>query len=110
MVLAYLSAGLVVVALVLALHRGLLFVYGVLRGVVDRDTTYDRDRVLLEDEKRRVLGSLREIRFDLDTGKLSKEDHAELRVRYEEQAASIFRRMDALEAKRKPEPAGRQDA
>lgn len=51
----------------------------------------------LEDEKRRLLNSLREVQFDHDTGKLDAADYKALRERYE---ADALRVMADLERRR----------
>ncbi len=50
-------------------------------------------------EKETVYAAIQELDFDLKSGKLSAEDHAMLRQRQEEHAASIIKRLDELQGK-----------
>ncbi|MBI4635323.1 MAG: tetratricopeptide repeat protein [Candidatus Rokubacteria bacterium] len=65
----------------------------------------DRSQQLLED-KRRALRALRELRFEHDAGHVSDEDYADLRARYETDAAAILGELDRLgEGRPRAEPA-----
>lgn len=55
----------------------------------------DPELMRLEDEKRRLLNHLREIRFDYQTGKLDANDYRALRDRAEREAAAV---LEAIEA------------
>lgn len=48
-------------------------------------------------EKETVYAAIQELDFDFKSGKLSAEDHEMLRRRQEEHAATILKRIDALE-------------
>ena len=59
-------------------------------------------REQLGERKRAALRALRELDFEHGAGHLSDADHAELRARYESEAASVLTELDRLGA---PEPA-----
>lgn len=58
-------------------------------------------RAALLERKGRVLRALRELEFEHDAGHVADDDYAELRARYEAEAAEVLRALDALG----PEPA-----
>jgi cytochrome c-type biogenesis protein CcmH/NrfG len=62
-------------------------------------------REQLTERKRQVLRALRELEFEHDAGHVSDEDHAELRARYEGEAAEILLELDRLGAMPAPVPA-----
>lgn len=63
-------------------------------------------REQLAERKRQVLRALRELDFERDAGHVSEDDHAELRARYEAEAAEILAELDRLGPARAPaEPA-----
>jgi hypothetical protein len=64
----------------------------------------DPELMRLEDEKRRLLNHLREIRFDYQTGKLDASDYRALRDRAEREAAAI---LEAIEIHGQGRPSGR---
>lgn len=49
----------------------------------------------LEDDRRRSLHNLAEVRFDFDTGKIDQADYDALRARYEGYAIAAMRAIDA---------------
>ena len=53
----------------------------------------------LDIEKESLYAALKEIEFDYDLGKLSKEDYEELQKRYKFQAASILKEIDDVRIK-----------
>ncbi|MBI1847408.1 MAG: tetratricopeptide repeat protein [Candidatus Rokubacteria bacterium] len=53
-------------------------------------------REQLLEQKHRVLAALRELAFEHDAGHVSDEDHAELRARYEAEAAAVLTELDRL--------------
>ena len=60
----------------------------------------------LNEEKRATYRALKELEFDHQAGHLSEDDYAELRARYEAQAAHVLKELDALPPRReKAEPA-----
>ncbi len=60
----------------------------------------------LNEEKRATYRALKELEFDYQAGHLSEDDYAELRARYEAQAAHVLKALDALPPRReKAEPA-----
>jgi len=89
------AAAFLVLVIVAALYRALLFVYELARGGTERGDGYDAVQVRLDDDRRRALSHLREVQFDYDTGKLSKDDYETLTARYESEAAAAFRSLDA---------------
>jgi tetratricopeptide (TPR) repeat protein len=63
-------------------------------------------REQLGEQKRRVLRTLRELEFEHDAGHVSDEDYADLRSRYEAEAAAILSELDRLGVPEpRPEPA-----
>jgi len=48
-------------------------------------------------EKETIYAAIQELDFDLESGKLSVEDHATLRQRYEIQAAGVLKHMDEMQ-------------
>ena len=66
-------------------------------------------REQLGEQKRRVLRTLRELEFEHDAGHISDDDHADLRARYEAEAASILGELDRLGTARPTEPPPRQE-
>lgn len=48
-------------------------------------------------EKETIYAAIQELDFDLESGKLSPEDHEALRQRHEAQAAEVLRRVDELQ-------------
>jgi len=48
-------------------------------------------------EKETIYAAIQELDFDLESGKLSPEDHAALRQRHEAQAAAVLKRMDEFQ-------------
>ena len=69
--------------------------------------TMDR-RQQLEEEKRAALAALRELAFEHEAGHISTADYADLRARYESEAAAILTELDRL-APAAPEPPPRGD-
>lgn len=66
-------------------------------------------REQLVEQKRRVLRTLRELAFEHDAGHISDDDYADLRTRYEAEAAAILSELDRLGAPRAtPEPARKE--
>lgn len=57
---------------------------------------HDSERLRLEDAKDRILTTLRDLDFEFKMGKLSPQDHDELRVRVEKEAMDIIKALDAL--------------
>ncbi len=55
-------------------------------------------REQLGEQKRRVLRTLRELDFEHDAGHISDDDYADLRARYEAEAATILGELDRLGA------------
>lgn len=63
-------------------------------------------REQLTERKRQALRALRELMFEHDAGHVSDDDYAELRARYEAEAAEVLAELDRLGAP--PAPAARQ--
>jgi tetratricopeptide (TPR) repeat protein len=103
------SAGTVVVAVVVGIPA-LVFVLWPLFGHDRRGRTFlplppDRRQELLGD-KRVALAAIRELEFEHATGHVSDADFAELRARYEGEAAAILTELDRLgPAEQEPAPA-----
>ena len=62
----------------------------------DRQLSAELEELLAEKET--VYAAIQELDFDLKSGKLSAEDHHDLRQRYEERAAVILKAVDDLQA------------
>jgi tetratricopeptide (TPR) repeat protein len=54
-------------------------------------------REQLREQKRQALRALRELEFEHEAGHVSDDDYAELRARYEAEAAQIFTELDRLD-------------
>jgi cytochrome c-type biogenesis protein CcmH/NrfG len=67
-------------------------------------------REQLGEQKRRVLRTLRELDFEHDAGHISDDDYADLRARYEAEAATILGELDRLGAPRPTEAPPRKEA
>jgi hypothetical protein len=66
--------------------------YGVRGAAEDSDT----ERLLLQKEM--VYGAIRDLDFDFQTGKVDRQDYAELRQQLEGEAVQILRQLDAADA------------
>ncbi len=53
-------------------------------------------------EKETIYAAIQELDFDLKSGKLSPEDHLDLRQRHEGQAAAVLKRIDELQQGSRP--------
>jgi tetratricopeptide (TPR) repeat protein len=53
-------------------------------------------REQLSEQKRRVLGALREVEFEHEAGHVSADDYRDLRARYEAEAAQVLAELDRL--------------
>lgn len=84
------------VAAIVAFSLFLGVVYLVIRPFLAPEEIYDEavNSPELVSQKNRVIGAIREIDMDYQTGKLSEEDYQLLRSRYTAAAAEIIRRMD----------------
>lgn len=58
----------------------------------------------LEREKRSLLKAIKEIEFDLETGKLSKDDAAALTVSYRARAIEVIKAIEAVDAEASAKP------
>ncbi|OLC11894.1 MAG: hypothetical protein AUH29_18235 [Candidatus Rokubacteria bacterium 13_1_40CM_69_27] len=69
-------------------------------------------REQLVERKRQVLRALREITFEHEAGHVSNDDYADLRARYEAEAAQVLTELDRLGGERQPPAAapGRAEA
>lgn len=73
----------------------------------------DDEALALGDELRHLLGAVRELDADLAVGKLSEDDHRELRASYVGRAAALMQQIEeasvaaqsAVQAAAQPEPA-----
>jgi len=98
--------GILVAAVVLGLPAVVFTVWPLLRA--GRARTFiplplDPRERLLED-KRRILGALRELAFEHEAGHISDDDYAELRARYEVEAAAVLTALDRLTPAEPPVP------
>lgn len=85
------------VAAIVAFALFLGVAYMIIRPFLAPEEIYDEavNSPELVSQKNRVIGAIREIDMDYQTGKLSEEDYQLLRSRYTAAAAEIIRRMDA---------------
>jgi tetratricopeptide (TPR) repeat protein len=67
-------------------------------------------RQQLEEEKHRALAALRELAFEHESGHISDADYAELRARYESEAARVLTELDRLVAPAPARPPVREGA
>jgi len=67
------------------------------RGQIDPNFHRSND---LEDRKNTIYASIKEIDFDYQMWKLSKEDYEELRTNYKQDAINVLQEIDALSNKR----------
>jgi len=107
------GAGVAVVALVVGVPA-LVFVLWPLLGQDRRGRTFlplppDR-RQELSEEKRVALAAIRELEFEHAAGHVSDADFAELRARYEGEAAAILTELDRLGPAAPPPPEPRRSA
>ena len=56
----------------------------------------DTERLLLQKEM--LYGAIRDLDFDFQTGKVDRQDYAELRQQLEEEAVQILRQLDAADS------------
>jgi hypothetical protein len=85
-VLIYLAGLLVIAAVALVVAGPLLWP----RQRQDVRPAADPERYRLEKEKELAYAAIKEAEFDLQMGKLSAEDHAMLRARYEAKALAAL--------------------
>ncbi len=76
-------------------------------GVEEKDPDAAAALVDLLAEKEMAYAAIQELDFDFKSGKLSAEDHALLRRRQEEHAATVLKRLDELQGKPEEVVAGR---
>ena len=55
------------------------------------------DQKLLKEEKAALILALKELDFDYEVGKLSKEDYKNLRQTYEAQTVSLMKRLEVID-------------
>ncbi len=107
MAIAMLCVAVVAVLATLAVYQLLRWILGLqVNGAEELGPAQAAEDVRLEDEKRRLLNHLREIRFDFETGKLDVNDYTSLRERYEAEAELILTAMDARKQLRLDGPLG----
>ena len=82
--------GLAVVAAVAALIAGPLLRQPATATGAPRGRSGDRERYRLEKEKELAYGAIKEAQFDYQMGKLSADDYAELRRKYEARALAAL--------------------
>ena len=98
--------GIVVAALVIAVPAVAFTLWPIMRGSRARTMLplpADPRERLLED-KHRILGALRELSFEHDAGHVSDDDYADLRARYEGEAAAVLGELDRLMPVEAPAP------
>jgi cytochrome c-type biogenesis protein CcmH len=96
-----------VVAIVVALGTAAYLGYPILR----RDRSYAPGQLdgiamaqELREEKDNLLRAIKDLEFDLASGKLSNEDYSALRSKYEARAMAVFQELDAQEATLQKQP------
>ena len=60
---------------------------------VDREA---RDRIALEDEKLRLLTAVHDVDYEHELGKLSDEDHQNMRAQFEAAAVAVIQELEEL--------------
>jgi len=55
-----------------------------------------RDRIALEDEKHRLLVTVQDLQIEHELGKLSDEDYAAMKQRFEREAVAVIEQLEAL--------------
>ena len=64
----------------------------------------------LEERKKNIYATIKDIEFDYEMGKLSEEDFQELRQRYKDEAIHVLKELDKSEMKRPKKKQGVQVA
>ncbi len=62
----------------------------------ERSQAEARDEIALEDEKQRLLTTLRDLEFEHHMGKLSDADYESLRARFELRAVEVIEELEVL--------------
>jgi cytochrome c-type biogenesis protein CcmH/NrfG len=91
----------IIVAIIITLGTAAYLGYPIVR----RDRTYAPDQLdglamvqELRAEKDTLLGAIKDLEFDLASGKLSSEDYGAMRSKYEARAMDVLRELDTQEA------------
>lgn len=85
-------------ALIFAVYQAARLVMAASRASRGRTHAGEDERVVrLRDERERCLASIKELETDFEMGKLSKEDHEELRGFYEQRAVEVIRALREVE-------------
>lgn len=84
--LVYLAGLLIVAVVAVSIATPLLWPHAAATGAAPGDP----ERYRLEKEKELAYAAIKEADFDLQMGKLSSEDHAALRQKYEERAMTAL--------------------
>lgn len=100
------------VAAIVAFALFLGVIYMIIKPFLAPEEIYDEavHSPELLSQKNRVIGAIREIDMDYQTGKLSEEDYKLLRSRYTAAAAEIIRRMDEEEVAKEAEASAGETA
>ena len=95
------TLGVAVVAIVIGVPALVFVLWPLLgswrRGLRRLSAAAARPREQLDERKRAALRALRELEFEHEAGHVSDADYAELRARYEGEAAAILTELDRLE-------------
>ena len=94
----------IILALALIVTGTLVWVVLPLRGpAVAAEPAQADERAALEAHRRELMLALQDLDFELQTGKLSTQDHGELRARLQAEAVDVLQRLDAAGSGRAPE-------
>jgi hypothetical protein len=100
-----------IIGICLALLTGLFVAYPLLQKRQQRVSFADNHRAEeLEARKAEIYAAIKDIDFDFQMGKLSKEDYEQLRSQYKSEAVGLLKRIDQAHGKRKDDGGARAGA
>lgn len=74
-------------------------------AIAERAAGHDSERADLRSRKEMLLGALRDLEDDHDTGKLVDSDYLPLKARLETEAVEVLQRLDTLDGGERRRPA-----
>lgn len=101
-----------IVGICLAVLTGLFVAYPLLQKRQQKVSFANNHRAEeLEARKAEIYAAIKDIDFDFQMGKLSREDYDQLRGQYKSEAVGLLKRIDQMQGKRKDRgsPAKRDD-
>jgi membrane protease subunit (stomatin/prohibitin family) len=94
-----------IIGVVLAMLTGLFIAYPFLQKRQRQVSFADNHRAEeLEARKAQIYAAIKDIDFDFQMGKLSKEDYEQLRSEYKVQAVGLLKQLDQMQGKRRGGP------